>query len=234
MRCHSLRAPRRGFTLIELLVVIAIIAILAAILFPVFARAREAARATTCRSNLKQIGMAVKMYVDDNDELTPFNANGSLWGIWSPLGNVYWGMFYAPYIKSQGIFTCPSSKFTQSAGSGGLCGKDASYGWPGPPYLNNNYPPSTRRVVRDSMFADPAGTVMAHDSYETNLDDNGDLLTPDSGQTVALTQHPTQWSEFYRHNDQCNVLWWDGHVKSLPLRRAYPRAIYTLVSDGGP
>src|SRR5207302_8529479 len=71
-RRHSMRSPRRGFTLIELLVVIAIIAILAAILFPVFARAREAARKTTCLSNLKNIGLAALMYVQDYDEQFPY------------------------------------------------------------------------------------------------------------------------------------------------------------------
>jgi len=73
------RITRRGFTLVELLVVIAIIAILAAILFPVFARAREAARSASCRSNLKQIGLAINMYRQDYDETMPFQVNGSLW-----------------------------------------------------------------------------------------------------------------------------------------------------------
>src|SRR5690349_23826516 len=67
----AMRSKRNGFTLIELLVVIAIIAILAAILFPVFAQAREKARAASCLSNLKQIGLALMMYVQDYDELLP-------------------------------------------------------------------------------------------------------------------------------------------------------------------
>lgn len=86
---------RRGFTLIELLVVIAIIAILAAILFPVFARAREKARQTSCLSNIKQIGLALMMYSEDYDERYP--CTGGAW--WSPL---------MPYVKNAQVFRCPS------------------------------------------------------------------------------------------------------------------------------
>lgn len=97
-------ALKRGFTLIELLVVIAIIAILAAILFPVFARAREAARATACKSNLKQLGTAMSMYVQDYDENMPFNyhyltGGGQLW---------WWEDDIQPYVKNWGAFQCPS------------------------------------------------------------------------------------------------------------------------------
>jgi len=91
---------RRGFTLIELLVVIAIIAILAAILFPVFAKVREKARQTTCLSNLKQIGLAFTQYNQDNDESFPF---GSFYGT---LGQGWAGTIY-PYVKSTGAFKCP-------------------------------------------------------------------------------------------------------------------------------
>src|SRR5665213_1677179 len=90
------RTTRKGFTLIELLVVIAIIAILAAILFPVFAKAREKARQTACASNLKQMALAELQYVQDYDEIFP---NQSL---------EYAGLI--PYTKSTQIFVCPDDK----------------------------------------------------------------------------------------------------------------------------
>ena len=123
-----LPTPRRAFTLIELLVVIAIIAILAAILFPVFAQARERARQISCLSNLKQIGLGIKMYVQDYDEAYPsiikpefdggcaprlgwFNANGG------------WATLVYPYTKNGDIFHCPSSEspFWLSGAAQGWC-----------------------------------------------------------------------------------------------------------------
>src|ERR687891_88477 len=103
---------QRAFTLIELLVVIAIIAILAAILFPVFARARESARSASCRSNLKQIGLAAAMYKQDYDETMPFQVNGSAWTFHptDPANQTYWGWFYLPYSKNQQIWACPSAR----------------------------------------------------------------------------------------------------------------------------
>lgn len=102
---------RSGFTLIELLVVIAIIAILAAILFPVFAQAREKARQTTCASNLKQLGLAVVQYVQDYDENLPNPSVATTSAYTSTLvwtcGMGWAGIMY-PYVKSTGVYTCPS------------------------------------------------------------------------------------------------------------------------------
>jgi prepilin-type N-terminal cleavage/methylation domain-containing protein/prepilin-type processing-associated H-X9-DG protein len=103
---------KRGFTLIELLVVIAIIAILAAILFPVFAQARDKARAASCLSNTKQIGTAVMMYVQDYDETFPFSDNFGIVIPGSPVqgGYQYWGDAIFPYVKSGGESTHPVYK----------------------------------------------------------------------------------------------------------------------------
>src|SRR5579859_382609 len=136
MRCKALQRnpsrPHNGFTLIELLVVIAIIAILAAILFPVFARAREEARKTSCLSNLKQIGTAAAMYVQDYDEhlMPPWMAksnNPATADItWT------WVSISQPYIKNKDIFRCPdvgaSSAATTSMDASIALGNNSSYG----------------------------------------------------------------------------------------------------------
>lgn len=99
---HRVRPYTTGFTLIELLVVIAIIAILAAILFPVFAQAREKARQTACLSNSKQIGLGISMYIQDYDEMLPMGGYDNV------TRRSRWYRDIYPYVKNVGVFSCPS------------------------------------------------------------------------------------------------------------------------------
>ncbi|HVF09215.1 MAG TPA: DUF1559 domain-containing protein [Abditibacteriaceae bacterium] len=124
------RRPASGFTLIELLVVIAIIAILASILFPVFARARENARRTSCASNVRQLGLAAMQYTQDNDEALPPNfiggsanqlpPDGACWDTGATPGTpacaIYWPQLLFAYHKSGQIWYCPNVSFKSNKG----------------------------------------------------------------------------------------------------------------------
>jgi prepilin-type N-terminal cleavage/methylation domain-containing protein len=113
---------RKGFTLIELLVVIAIIAILAAILFPVFAQAREKARQTGCLSNVKQIGLGVQMYLQDYDEYVPRNAYADPPRVaegdhFTNCSSPRWMDVMQPYVKNTQLHNCPSDPFAPISGT---------------------------------------------------------------------------------------------------------------------
>lgn len=132
---------KRGFTLIELLVVIAIIAILAAILFPVFARARENARKSTCISNVKQLATGILMYCQDYDEYMPFYPYGP-----DPWLNT-WPHTIQPYIKNWGALNCPSNPHKTDLSYHGQ-----SYpGWPD--YALSNYWHRSARTIGQSQYA---------------------------------------------------------------------------------
>jgi prepilin-type N-terminal cleavage/methylation domain-containing protein/prepilin-type processing-associated H-X9-DG protein len=138
---------RRGFTLIELLVVIAIIAILAAILFPVFAQARDRARSAACLSNLKQMGTAWMMYAQDYDERFPVAQPLNVWGDCRTMKDRgafggWIGNLLMPYTKNSDIFKCPTNpQFNKVNDAQGPCGATeaiAKAQW-GIPYLYTSY-----------------------------------------------------------------------------------------------
>ena len=205
-----------AFTLIELLVVIAIIAILAAILFPVFAQAREKARQTSCLSNTRQIGNALMMYVQDYDEVIVLNDNG-------PLYTLYWNDLLIPYIKNDDVFTCPDVE-------------QGNYGYVSPTKRRSTY------VVNNVYYNDPRiGSLFEH----TNIaalgsieDTSGTVFCADGGlkdfngwygpQVVGgLTVLPdakpprieSGQSDFVaRHGSGLNVAFFDGHSKWVAVK----------------
>lgn len=109
---------RFGFTLIELLVVVAVISILAGILFPVFARARENARRASCQSNLKQIGLGIMMYIQDYDETLPPMNGGARYTVGANTYQANWPQTIFPYVKSRQIYDCPSKGNSQLHNNG--------------------------------------------------------------------------------------------------------------------
>lgn len=216
----------RGFTLIELLVVIAIIAILAAILFPVFARAREAARATQCKSNLKQIGTAFAMYRQDFDETMPnnnFSTNADTSCLAETTRTGYRGTIsnsVQPYIKNSGVFQCPSDsqKASNLADGFGVCGTPIPtdrvyilsycYNYMG---VGNSATSTTHTGAAnsDSAVLTPADMIVMWDSNNRWADGPGPFWDRDiawfAGKTYAVGA---------RHSEMVNFLFYDGHVKA--------------------
>lgn len=208
------RRRKMGFTLIELLVVIAIIAILAAILFPVFAQAREKARTIACLSNMNQIGLARQMYIQDYDETFPPNRT------YMPNGYYTWRTSVFPYVKSDQAWVCPSAYFTRNC-----------YDWPDVPGCkadgsmtitdyNNGYKHCEMNYgdngnlydpgpVKDATLQNPATTV---DILET------EDFWPDLGTwTIGWNYINGGGSLPFWHNGGGNWGFADGHVKWMKI-----------------
>jgi prepilin-type N-terminal cleavage/methylation domain-containing protein/prepilin-type processing-associated H-X9-DG protein len=209
----------RGFTLIELLVVIAIIAILAAILFPVFARARENARRSSCMSNLKQIGIGIMQYTQDYDEVLPWYQTTT------PTRG--WADSVQPYIKSTQVFQCPSDVTgpppifgTDPAGANAVAG-DSYYG--ASDYaINQNLSRATPLAANGvtasvtlASITTTAQTVMAMDYtapvLATKNSNIGSCPACGGNRSTGLAQFRVGTGQ--RHLEGTNWLMVDGHAK---------------------
>ena len=240
------RRSRSGFTLIELLVVIAIIAILAAILFPVFAQAREKARAIACLSNAKQMGTAAMMYAQDYDETLPtwslyyaclYPSSGKGGGASCGNGSSapYWDLAILPYVKSgkpdvsataqfSGVWRCPSAIEPVTKRTYAFSHVLSRGGW-GPSTIGTGY----RRPTMAELDM-PASTVMAGDGghagrlappsyFQTHTNRGGSTSKAPKGPSAT---YPGYWEMPDRHNGGSNYIFCDGHAKWLKDSTIYP------------
>ena len=211
---------RSAFTLIELLVVIAIIAILAAILFPVFARARENARRSSCQSNLKQLALGIKQYTQDYDEKYPNILAAS-----APNPGTGWGLAIQPYLKSEQIFQCPSdTATTPDSATIELRAEQPGYS---DYYINYNLAGNDGGGISEAALDYSSNTILHGE--DTAATARASANKPKGGlATGAGTATPA------RHLEGANYAFADGHVKFLRPERVLLGNDPTLCGSGNP
>ena len=232
MFCATRRDTQRAFTLIELLVVIAIIAILAAILFPVFAKAREKARQTTCLSNCKQMGLGLMQYSQDYDEQYPFDAGDTAGYGWigpGPLNPATpqttapfdYPALIQPYLKNWQLFQCPSC--TPSAANG------MSYWSNGAIFCS-----SSTTSVGDAAVTEPSQVIVLYDDIGAVNRVGQVVFRPywtggtftDGGSLESLTNGAPRPGP---HNYTINNLYADGHAKNQNNSEIYNQLLVSRV-----
>jgi prepilin-type N-terminal cleavage/methylation domain-containing protein/prepilin-type processing-associated H-X9-DG protein len=237
------RGGKPAFTLIELLVVMAVIALLAAILFPVFAQARERARMSACVSNLRQIGTALMIYVSDYDETYPYIRFHGCCGQ-AGTRTYIWKNAIRPYLKSLDVLGCPSNPYSRTVpgqwarSSGAPRPGDNSEGWEVEPerrmpisyamnacastwYPADSPPGRASGPLRPAQLARPAGTFLIGESTANTVAAFAAWGLYYPGACPAVFSHPAARS--IRGAGRGNFLFYDGHVQSKPwLATLYP------------
>jgi prepilin-type N-terminal cleavage/methylation domain-containing protein/prepilin-type processing-associated H-X9-DG protein len=228
---------RRGFTLIEMLVVIAIIAILAAILFPVFSRARAKARQAGCMSNIQQVGMAILLYAQDHGEILPAWCFGTLSGNDNgPAQGAYtWDTVIQPYMKNIQILTCPDSPYgrTVTEKNGGTMAL-RSYAMP-------RYVSDPKGTFRPGGTCDypcpvdwptvPVDTILVMEKGKRGLGIVGDAAAENAAQSHSASTQAGYAADLY-HNGGKNFCFLDGHVKWFPAGDGPFAALIDLAGNG--
>ena len=225
MKNTLFQRPKRGFTLIELLVVIAIIALLAAILFPVFSRARENARRSSCASNMKQIGLGFIQYTQDYDEAMP-PSNYYLITSPSNADRVTWRQFMQPYFKSTQLFNCPSTKATGVDPAPTASGASAKIDYPD---VRRNFSMNVRMVsgggsppfngnLTLAAIQDPTQKILlaeVRDGDRVTMFEDWSTTNTDASCTPATKQGCIATKMFAGHLQTANYVFGDGHVKAM-------------------
>ncbi len=224
---------KRGFTLIEILVVVAIISLLAAIMFPAFGRVRASGRRTTCASNLKQIGMALNLYAQDNRfyPTLDFDAyTNEICGAWAD--KVF------PYVKSEKIFECPSAPYglyrstcppTDKTNPGYPISWNGSYDLnvPDAKYLLNpggisHFAYDPRQHTSPTRYTRPSSTILV-------LDGDGGYVSPGYQEPPAASVADLpNFGVDAHHEGGANVAFADGHVKYMSLDSLLKRSLWRL------
>lgn len=222
------RSSRSAFTLIELLVVIAIIGLLAAILFPVFARARENARRSSCLSNLKQIGLGVTQYAQDNDER--LMAVPADWPPGTGTGKADWLEPYEPYIRSSQVLRCPSARRDITHRGNGDYNRNRVI----LPYINAS---TSIPSVLYQQVCNPTATMFAMDGEgiftASDVNFGYDSVGADGSlecTTPKCSLPADAWRLGMRHLDGFNAAYLDGHVKWMHRSKVYLREDGSLIA----